>query len=80
MNVLLFVCSWTRRRNIECTSGELQDQADVKCILLQYCQGLPSTYKILFFIAGILLLVGLFTIELTTEGLEIKFFIAGILL
>jgi hypothetical protein len=36
--------------------------------------------EILFFIAGILLLLGLFTIELTTEGLEIKFFIAGILL
>jgi hypothetical protein len=36
--------------------------------------------KILFFIAGILLLLRLFTIELTTEGLEIKFFIAGILL
>jgi hypothetical protein len=36
--------------------------------------------KILFFIAGILLLLGLFTIELTAEGLEIKFFIAGILL
>jgi hypothetical protein len=36
--------------------------------------------KILFFIAGILLLMGLFTIELITEGLEIKFFIAGSLL
>jgi hypothetical protein len=36
--------------------------------------------KILFFMAGILLLLGLFTIELTTEGLEIKFFIAGIFL
>jgi hypothetical protein len=36
--------------------------------------------KILFFIAGILLFLGLFSIELTTEGLEIKFFIAGILL
>jgi hypothetical protein len=35
---------------------------------------------ILFFIAGILIFMGLFTIELTTEGLEIKFFIAGILL
>jgi hypothetical protein len=35
--------------------------------------------KILFFIAGILLLVGLFTIELTTKGLEFKFFKAGIL-
>jgi hypothetical protein len=34
----------------------------------------------LFFIAGILLFMGLFTIELSTEGLEIKFFIAGILL
>jgi len=34
----------------------------------------------LFFIAGILLLVGLFTIKLTTEGLENMFFITGILL
>jgi hypothetical protein len=34
----------------------------------------------LFFIAGILLLLGLFTIELTPEGPEIKFFIEGILL
>jgi hypothetical protein len=34
--------------------------------------------KILFFIAGILLLQELYTIESTTEGLEIKFFIAGI--
>jgi hypothetical protein len=33
---------------------------------------------ILFFIAGILLMLGLFTIELTTEGLEIKFFKTGI--
>jgi hypothetical protein len=32
----------------------------------------------LLFIAGILLLLGLFTTELTVEGLEIKFFIAGI--
>jgi hypothetical protein len=32
------------------------------------------------FIAGIFLLVGLFTVELTTEGLEIMFYIAGILL
>jgi hypothetical protein len=31
-------------------------------------------------VAGILLLLGLFTIELTSEGLEIRFFIAGILL
>jgi hypothetical protein len=36
--------------------------------------------KILFFVAGVLLLLGLFTIRLTTEGLEINFFIAGILL
>jgi hypothetical protein len=36
--------------------------------------------KILFFIAGVLLLVWFFTIDLTTEGLEIMFFIAGILL
>jgi hypothetical protein len=34
--------------------------------------------RIVFFIAGVLLLEGLFTINLTTEGLEIKFFIAGI--
>jgi hypothetical protein len=33
--------------------------------------------NILFFTAGIWLLLGLFTIELTTEGLEIKFIIAG---
>ena len=36
--------------------------------------------KILYFIAGVLLLLVLFTIELTTKGLESKFFIAGILL
>jgi hypothetical protein len=36
--------------------------------------------KMLFFIAGVLLLQGLFTMKLTTEGLRIKFFIAGILL
>jgi predicted membrane protein len=36
--------------------------------------------KILFFIAGVLLLLGLFTMKLTTEGLESKFLIAGILL
>jgi hypothetical protein len=36
--------------------------------------------KFLFFIPGILLLLGLFTIELTTEGLKNKFFITGILL
>jgi hypothetical protein len=36
--------------------------------------------EILFFIAEILLLLGLFTVELTIQGLEIKFFIAGILL
>jgi hypothetical protein len=36
--------------------------------------------KILFFIAGVLLLVGFFIINLTTEGLEIMFFITGILL
>jgi hypothetical protein len=35
--------------------------------------------KIMFFIAEILLLLGLFTIELTTEGVEVKIFIAGIL-
>ena len=35
--------------------------------------------KIFLFIAGILLLLGLFLIELTTEGLEIKLFIAKIL-
>jgi hypothetical protein len=35
---------------------------------------------ILFFIAGILLFQGLFTIKSITEGLEIKFFIAEILL
>jgi hypothetical protein len=34
----------------------------------------------LFFIAEILLLVRFFTIEFTTEGLEIMFFIAGIVL
>jgi hypothetical protein len=36
--------------------------------------------KILFLMVGILLLMDLFTIELTTEGLVIKFFIVGILL
>jgi hypothetical protein len=36
--------------------------------------------KILCFIARLLLLLVLFTIELTTKGLEIEFFIAGILL
>jgi hypothetical protein len=36
--------------------------------------------KILFFIVGVLLLQGLFTIELTTKGPKIKFFITGILL
>jgi hypothetical protein len=36
--------------------------------------------KIMFFIAGVLLLHGLFTIKLTTEGLKINFFIAEILL
>jgi hypothetical protein len=36
--------------------------------------------KILFFIAGVLLLQGYLTIKITTEGLKIKFFIAGILL
>jgi hypothetical protein len=36
--------------------------------------------KFLFFIPGILLLLGLSTIELTTEGLKNKFFIARILL
>jgi hypothetical protein len=35
---------------------------------------------LLFFIAKILLLQGLFTIKLITEGLKIKFFIAEILL
>jgi hypothetical protein len=35
--------------------------------------------KILLFIAGVLILQGLFTIKLTTEQLEIKFFIAGML-
>jgi hypothetical protein len=33
----------------------------------------------LFFIAEVLLLQGLYAIKLTTEELEIKFFIAGIL-
>jgi hypothetical protein len=33
-----------------------------------------------YFKAGVLLLQGIFTIKLTTEGLEIKFFIARILL
>jgi hypothetical protein len=36
--------------------------------------------NILFFIAGVLLLQGFFTIKLTTEGPKDKFFIAGILL
>jgi hypothetical protein len=36
--------------------------------------------NILFFIARVLLLQGLFTRNITTEGLEIKFFIEGILL
>jgi hypothetical protein len=36
--------------------------------------------KILLFIAGIFLFMGLFTIELNMEGLEFEFFIAGILL
>ena len=36
--------------------------------------------KILCFIAGVLLLLVLFTTKLTTKGLEIKFFIAEILL
>jgi hypothetical protein len=36
--------------------------------------------KILFFIAEVLLLQGYLTIKITTEGLKIKFFIAGILL
>jgi hypothetical protein len=36
--------------------------------------------KILFFLSGVLLLQGLFTIKLTTDGLIIHFFIAGILL
>jgi hypothetical protein len=34
--------------------------------------------KNLFFISRALLLLGIFTIEITTEGLEIKFFIAEI--
>jgi hypothetical protein len=34
--------------------------------------------KILFSIAGVLLLQGYFAIKVTTEGLKIKFFIAGI--
>jgi hypothetical protein len=33
--------------------------------------------NILFFIARVLLLQGLFTRNITTEGLEIKFFIEG---
>jgi hypothetical protein len=36
--------------------------------------------KILFFIAGVLLLQGIFSMKSTTEGLEIKFSIEGILL
>jgi hypothetical protein len=34
--------------------------------------------KILFFLAGVLFQRGLFVMKLTTEGLRIKFFIAGI--
>jgi hypothetical protein len=36
--------------------------------------------KILCFIVGVLLLLVFFTMDLTTKGLEIEFFIAGILL
>jgi hypothetical protein len=36
--------------------------------------------NLVFFMAGVLLLLGLFTIQLTTKRLEIKFFIAGIFL
>jgi hypothetical protein len=38
-----------------------------------------GTEYLVFFIAGSLLLQGLFTIKLTTEGLEIEFFMAQIL-
>jgi hypothetical protein len=43
----------------------------------------PTNLKgpnILFFIAEVFLLPGYLTIKITTEGLEIKFFISGILL
>jgi hypothetical protein len=36
--------------------------------------------KIFYFIEGVLLLLVLFTMELTTKGLEIKLFVAAILL
>jgi len=66
---------------------EISDWAFIKTIFrgwteLQGNLGLTNLKgtKILFFIAEVLLLQVFFTIELTTEGLKIELFIAGIVL